>query len=309
MRPGAGPCYRIPLDDGAGRRHLPGRAGPARPRRAARGGAARPGDRRRGGRQPVHRAPRAAAGRRRKHPGTSCRPRPTPPTTSSAGPALYAGRCSWARDWCAQGYVGQPAAARATAASAAWSWQGDAPDAYDRRARAGRSSRTGTCRSWPGWSSRGYQVSLLHRLRPALRREPAGGRAAADRRGHDEYWSAEHAPTGCWRFVDRGGNVCFFAGDAGLLRGGVLPDRRPAVLPQDDRRRARGRAASERPGALWHVNDREDWLTMARRGLGRRLVGRPPGAWTPTSRWCRPLGVRRRGHPARGDQRRRRPPR
>ena len=64
-------------------------------------------------------------------------------------------------------------------------------------------------------------------------------------------------------FVDRGGNVCFFTGDTACFEVEFSPVRRPAVLPEDEPRGSPEGSGPNRPGALWPVNDPEDWLTMS----------------------------------------------
>ncbi len=89
---------------------------------------------------------------------------------------------------------------------------GDAPDVY------ARSSRRQVFAHWDApfvaWlERRGYDVGLLHRLRPGRTTTALlAGDALLLAAGHDEYWSAQMRRR-VLEFVDQGGSLCFFAGD------------------------------------------------------------------------------------------------
>ena len=174
------------------------------------------------------------------------------------GASLYAS-AQWARDWTAQGYVGS-LQRPGNAGVGGRVMEGDAPDAYV------RSSRRQTFAHWDGpfvmWLERhGYQLSYctdydLHYDQDLLERD---GLLISG--GHDEYWSWAMRDR-VLSFVDRGGNVCFFTGDTACFEVEFSPsgDRlfcRKMVggSPED--------TGSNRPGALWPVNDPDDWLTMS----------------------------------------------
>ena len=104
--------------------------------------------------------------------------------------------------------------------------------------------------------------------------------------GHDEYWSTEMRRR-VLEFVDQGGNMCFFAGDVACF---VIE-----IAESGDRlfcrkmEAAHPKAHSRDPGALWHLDDPEDWLTMSSGAYGggwwdgrasrRRIQARRPAHW------------------------------
>ncbi len=121
----------------------------------------------------------------------------------------------------------------ATVASEAGSWTATRPTST-RADRAVRSSRTGTLRSSRWLERRGYQVSYctdydLHEDENLL-----GGEALLVSAGHDEYWSAQMRRR-LLEFVDRGGNVCFFAGDVACFEVHFAASGERSVLPEDGR--------------------------------------------------------------------------
>jgi hypothetical protein len=173
------------------------------------------------------------------------------------GFSLYAG-AHWIRDWTGQGYV-VSMQRPGNGGIGGRVMEGDAPDPY------ARSSRRQVFAHWDApfvaWlESAGYQASYctdfdLHEDDSLLE-----GCSLLLSAGHDEYWS----PTMRQRvleFVDRGGNVAFFGGDTACFEidiaaagdrltcpkmAGGSPDRGELLI-----------------GALWHVNDPGDWLTLA----------------------------------------------
>ncbi|HEX9064507.1 MAG TPA: N,N-dimethylformamidase beta subunit family domain-containing protein, partial [Streptosporangiaceae bacterium] len=197
------------------------------------------------------------------------------------GASTYAG-AFWSRDWNAQGYVAS-LQRPGNGGVGGRVMEGDAPDAYV------RSSRRQVFAHWDApfarWLERhGYEVSYctdyeLHEDENLL--EPAGLLISA---GHDEYWS-QRMRRHLLEFTDRGGNVCFFAGDVACFEVEFSATR--LFCPK------MAGGAPERPagriGALWAVNDPQEWLTMSSGAWGggwwdgRRAVAayQPlvPGHW------------------------------
>ena len=84
--------------------------------------------------------------------------------------------------------------------------------------------------------------------------------------GHDEYWSAQMRRR-VLEFLDRGGNMCFFAGDVACfeVEFSAAGDRlfcakMAGGSPEGD--------GSGRVGAVWHRNDPQDWLTLSNGAWG-----------------------------------------
>ena len=174
------------------------------------------------------------------------------------GASLYAG-ATWVRDWSAQGYVAS-LQRPGNGGVGGRVMEGDAPDAYV------RSSRRQTFAHWDApfvaWlESRGYQLTYctdfdLHDDVTLLEQD-----ALVISAGHDEYWSSQMRRR-LLEFVDRGGNVCFFAGDTACfeVEFSAAGDRlfcakMAGGSPEGD--------GSGQIGALWYANDPHDWLTMA----------------------------------------------
>jgi len=171
------------------------------------------------------------------------------------GASLYAG-VQWTRDWSSQGYVSS-LQRPGNGGIGGRVMEGDAPDAYH------RSSRRQTFAHWDApfiaWvESHGYDVGYctdfdLHDDASLLE-----GVSLLLSAGHDEYWSVAMRRR-VLEFVDRGGNMCFFAGDVACF---VVE-----ISPLGDRlfcRKMEGgspEGGSRLVGALWHVDDPGDWLT------------------------------------------------
>ena len=174
------------------------------------------------------------------------------------GASTYAG-AFWSRDWSGQGYVAslhRPG----NGGVGGRVMDGDAPDVY------ARGSRRQVFAHWDApfvaWlERRGYEISYctdydLHEDESLL-----GNDALMLSAGHDEYWSAQMRRR-LLEFVDRGGNVCFFAGDVACFEvqfasagERLFCAKMGGGSPEGD--------GSYRVGALWHVNDPQDWLTMS----------------------------------------------
>jgi hypothetical protein len=174
------------------------------------------------------------------------------------GASLYAG-VRWARDWWGQGYVAS-LQRPGNGGVGGMVMAGDAPDAYD------RGSRRQTFAHWDlpfvAWlESRGTEVAYCTDYDLHYDASLLAGDALLLSAGHDEYWSATMRRR-VLEFVDRGGNVCFFAGDVACfeVEFSAAGDRLFCPKITGNAPEAGG---SGRPGALWHVNDPEDWLTMA----------------------------------------------
>jgi hypothetical protein len=174
------------------------------------------------------------------------------------GASTYAG-AFWSRDWSGRGYVAS-LQRPGNGGVGGRVMDGDAPDVYS------RGSRRQVFAHWDApfvaWlENRGYQVSYctdydLHDDERLL-----GNEALLVSAGHDEYWSAQMRRR-MLEFVDRGGNVCFFAGDVACFEVQFAASgerlfcaKMGGGSPEGD--------GSYRVGALWHVNDPEDWLTMS----------------------------------------------
>jgi hypothetical protein len=173
------------------------------------------------------------------------------------GVSLYAGAL-WNRDWAAQGYV-VSLQRPGNGGVGMRVMEGDAPDPYC------RDSRRQTFAHWDApfvaWlEARGYPAGYCTDF--DLHEDPSllDGVRLLLSAGHDEYWSQEMRRR-VLEFVDRGGNVGFFAGDVACFEVEIsgLGDRLFC------RKMAGGspEGGSQLIGALWHVNDVEDWLTMS----------------------------------------------
>jgi hypothetical protein len=172
------------------------------------------------------------------------------------GASTYAG-AFWSRDWAAQGYVAS-LQRPGNGGVGGRVMEGDAPDPY------ARASRRQVFAHWDApfvaWlESHGYQVGYctdfdLHYDDSLL--DSAGLLLSA---GHDEYWS-ERMRRKVLEFVDRGGSMCFFAGDVACFRidFSAAGDRLfcPKMAGESPE------VASRLTGALWHVHDPQNWLTM-----------------------------------------------
>jgi hypothetical protein len=179
------------------------------------------------------------------------------------GVSLYAG-ANWVRDWSAQGYV-VSLQRPGNGGVGGKVMEGDAPDLY------ARTSRRQVFAHWDApfiaWlERRGYALTYctdsdLHDD-PALLADDALVLSA----GHDEYWSSQMRRR-VLEFVDRGGNICFFAGDVACfeVEFGAAGDRLYCGKMNGG---GPDGAAGNRMGALWHVNDPEDWLTMSSGAFG-----------------------------------------
>ncbi len=172
------------------------------------------------------------------------------------GASTYAG-AYWVRDWAAQGYVAS-LQRPGNGGVGGRVMEGDAPDVYARDSRRQEFGHWDA--PFAAWlESRGYDVgyctdfdleyddSLL---------DDAGLLLSA---GHDEYWSA-NMRRAVLQFVDRGGSMCFFAGDVACFKieysaGGdrLFCPKMAGEAPE---------VASRLTGALWHIHDPQDWLTM-----------------------------------------------
>jgi hypothetical protein len=179
------------------------------------------------------------------------------------GVSLYAG-AHWVRDWSAQGYV-VSLQRPGNGGVGGLVMAGDAPDAY------ARTSRRQVFAHWDApfvaWlEQRGYALTCctdfdLHDDEALL-----GEDALVLSAGHDEYWSSQMRRR-ILEFVDRGGNICFFAGDVACFEvefaaaGDRLFCRKMnGGGPDGD--------GSGQIGALWHINDPEDWLTLSSGAFG-----------------------------------------
>ncbi|HYK31688.1 MAG TPA: N,N-dimethylformamidase beta subunit family domain-containing protein [Streptosporangiaceae bacterium] len=172
------------------------------------------------------------------------------------GSSTYAG-AFWVRDWAAQGYVASMQRA-GNGGVGGRVMEGDAPDPY------ARSSRRQVFAHWDApfvaWlEQRGYQASYctdfdLHYEAGLL--DDVGLLLSV---GHDEYWS-EHMRATVLRFVDRGGSMCFFAGDVACFKIEYSDAGDRLFCPKMAGESPE--VASRLTGALWHVHDPQDWLTM-----------------------------------------------
>jgi hypothetical protein len=180
------------------------------------------------------------------------------------GASTYAG-ASWSRDWHAQGYVAS-LQRPGNGGVGQRVMEGDAPDPY------ARASRRQTFAHWDApfvswFEEHGYSVSYctdfdLHFDETLLHTD-----ALVVSAGHDEYWSAQMRQRAL-EFVDRGGNMCFFAGDVACFEVEFSAAGERLFCPKIGGGSADGGSGSGRIGALWHVKDPDDWLTMSSGAFG-----------------------------------------
>jgi hypothetical protein len=178
------------------------------------------------------------------------------------GVSLYAG-ANWVRDWSAEGYV-VSLQRPGNGGIGGQVMLGDAPDVY------ARTSRRQVFAHWDApfvaWlESRGYDLRYctdfdLHDDDSLL-----AGDALLVSGGHDEYWSSTMRRR-VLEFADRGGSVSFFAGDVACfeVEFACSGDRMFCAK----RNRASRDGSPGHPGALWHVNDPGDWLTLSSGAYG-----------------------------------------
>jgi hypothetical protein len=165
------------------------------------------------------------------------------------GASTYAG-AFWVRDWAAQGYVAS-LQRPGNGGVGGRVMEGDAPDPY------ARGSRRQVFAHWDApfvaWlEARGYPVSYctdfdLHFDDGLLDGPGLDEPTLLLSAGHDEYWS-EPMRRKVLQFVDRGGSMCFFAGDVACFQIEVSGDR--LFCPK------------KAGGAIWHRHDPQDWLTL-----------------------------------------------
>jgi hypothetical protein len=177
------------------------------------------------------------------------------------GASTYAG-AFWARDWAAQGYVAS-LQRPGNGGVGGRVMEGDAPDPY------ARSSRRQVFAHWDApfvaWlESNGYPVSYctdfdLHFDDGLLDGAEAQTPGLLLSAGHDEYWSERMRRT-VLQFVDRGGSMCFFAGDVACFKIEYSDAGDRLFCPKMAGESPE--VASRLTGALWHVHDPQDWLTL-----------------------------------------------
>jgi hypothetical protein len=178
------------------------------------------------------------------------------------GVSLYAG-VHWTRDWSGQGYVAS-LQRPGNGGVGGQVMHGDAPDAYHRR------SRRQTFAHWDApfvaWlEGHGYDVGYCTDFE--LHDDPhlLDGVTLLLSCGHDEYWSAEMRQR-VLEFVDGGGNVCWFAGDVACFVIEIAANGERLFCRKIEGGSPEG--ASHTVGALWHVEDPEDWLTLSSGAYG-----------------------------------------
>ncbi|HUD38837.1 MAG TPA: N,N-dimethylformamidase beta subunit family domain-containing protein [Streptosporangiaceae bacterium] len=177
------------------------------------------------------------------------------------GASTYAA-AFWVRDWAAQGYVAS-LQRPGNGGVGGRVMEGDAPDPY------ARASRRQVFAHWDApfvaWlEGHGYDVSYctdfdLHFDEGLLDGVGLDGPKLLLSAGHDEYWS-ERMRQRVLEFVDAGGSMCFFAGDVACfqIEYSAAGDRlfTPKMAGESPE------VASRLTGALWHVHDPQDWLTL-----------------------------------------------
>jgi hypothetical protein len=178
------------------------------------------------------------------------------------GASLYAG-AHWIRDWWGQGYVAS-LQRPGNGGIGGRVMAGDAPDAYV------RSSRRQTFAHWDApflsWlEGNGYRAAYctdfdLH-YDPSLLANVTLLLSA----GHDEYWS-DQMRSRVLEYVDRGGNVGFFAGDMACFVVEIAAAGDKLLCRKMEGGSPEG--GSRSIGALWHADDREDWLTLSSGAYG-----------------------------------------
>ena len=174
------------------------------------------------------------------------------------GTSLYAG-ARWARDWSAQGYV-VSLQRPGNGGVGGRVMEGDAPDVYS------RDSRRQTFAHWDAplvaWlEESGYRPAYCTDFDLHYDATLLGSAALLVCSGHDEYWSEEMRQR-VLEFVDKGRNVCFFAGDVAEWRidFSSAGDR---LFCRKMRGGSPGGDRTQVSNAIWHVTDPEDWLTMS----------------------------------------------
>ncbi|MGD0595604.1 MAG: N,N-dimethylformamidase beta subunit family domain-containing protein [Acidimicrobiales bacterium] len=179
------------------------------------------------------------------------------------GASLYAG-VQWTRDWSGQGYVAS-LQRPGNGGVGGRVMEGDAPDAYH------RASRRQTFAHWDApfvaWlEDHGYRTAYCTDF--DLHADPSllEGVTLLLSAGHDEYWSTDMRRR-VLEFVDGGGNVCFFAGDVACFVVEISPAGDRLFCRKTEGGSPEG-GASRTIGALWHVNDPEDWLTLSSGAYG-----------------------------------------
>jgi hypothetical protein len=174
------------------------------------------------------------------------------------GISLYA-TPKWVRDWSAQGYavsLQRPG----NCGVGGRVMEGDAPDPY------ARDSRRQTFAHWDApfvaWcEARGIEPDYCTDY--DLHFDPAclDGYALLVSVGHDEYWSSQMRAR-VLDFVDRGGNMCFFAGDVACFEVSFAGDGDTMYC-----RKMNGdnpdNPLYRHPGGLWYANDPDNWLTLS----------------------------------------------
>jgi hypothetical protein len=180
------------------------------------------------------------------------------------GASTYAA-AFWSRDWAAQGYVASPQRP-GNGGVGQRVMEGDAPDPY------ARSSRRQTFAHWDApfvaWlEDRGFSVSYWTDFDLHFEETLLDTQALVVSGGHDEYWSAQMRQR-MLEFVDRGGSMCFFAGDVACFEVEFSAAGDRLFCPKIAGGTADGGSGSGRIGALWHVKDPQDWLTMSSGAFG-----------------------------------------
>jgi hypothetical protein len=178
------------------------------------------------------------------------------------GASLYAG-VHWSRDWWGQGYVAS-LQRPGNGGIGGRVMEGDAPDPYH------RGSRRQTFAHWDApflaWlEGNGYRAAYCTDF--DLHDDPGllDGVTLLLSCGHDEYWSTVMRQR-VLEYVDRGGNVGFFAGDMAcfVVEIGEAGDKLFCRKLAGGRPEANTRSAS----AFWHADDPEDWLTLSSAAYG-----------------------------------------
>jgi hypothetical protein len=172
------------------------------------------------------------------------------------GASTYAG-AYWVRDWAAQGYVAS-LQRPGNGGVGGRVMEGDAPDPYARGSR--RQAFAHWDAPFVSWlEERGYDVSYCTDFDLHFDEGLLDGAELLLSAGHDEYWS-ETMRRRVLEFVDRGGSMCFFAGDVACFQIEYSSAGDRLFCPK-----MAGEApevASRLTGALWHVHDPQDWLTL-----------------------------------------------
>lgn len=173
-----------------------------------------------------------------------------------SGASTYAG-AFWSRDWAARGYVAS-LQRPGNGGVGGRVMEGDAPDPY------ARGSRRQVFAHWDApfvaWlENHGYDVSYCTDFDLHFEEGLLDGPGLLLSVGHDEYWS-EQMRAAVLRFVDRGGSMCFFAGDVACFKIDYSSAGDRLFCPKMAGESPEN--ASRLTGALWHVHDPEDWLTL-----------------------------------------------